>query len=118
MAKGMVRVGRAEQEVGCQERQDEGQNADAEQSGAGDGRDHFPRAWSTLIGGGKIKSGRLIGATDKDGMKPAKDPVHLRNQVATIYRAAGIEPEEYLTSSVGRPFPLVPDPKPVKDLLG
>lgn len=87
-------------------------------SGAGDGRDHFPRAWTTLIGGGKIEGGRVIGATDKDGMKPEKDPVHLRNQVATIYRAAGIEPEEYLTSSVGRPFPLVPDPKPVKDLLG
>ena len=85
--------------------------------GAGDGRDHFPRAWTTLIGGGPIEGGRVIGATDIDGKKPAKDPVHLRNQVATIYQAAGVDPQEYLTSGVGRPFPLVNDPQPVQALL-
>ncbi len=87
-------------------------------SGAGDGRDHFPRAWTTLIGGGRVPPGAVIGETDKDGKKPTKDPVHLKNQVATIYQAAGIDPKEYLTSSVGRPFPLVPDPQVVSSLVG
>jgi uncharacterized protein (DUF1501 family) len=86
-------------------------------SSGGDGRDHFPAVWSMLIGGGPTTEGQLYGQSNAKGTKPEKDPVHLRDMVATIYRAAGIDPDGSLKNSMGRPFPLVPDNKVVSDLF-
>ncbi len=83
----------------------------------GNGRDHFPRAWTTLIAGGKIDSGRVIGATDRKGEKVIKNPVTVQDQVATIYKAAGIDYQASLKSGFGRPFPLLPKGKPIKGLI-
>ncbi len=76
--------------------------------GSRDGRDHWPRVWTSLIGGGRIPAGAVIGESDEKGQKPAKRPVHVRELVATVYRAAGVDPEAHPYNSMGRPFPLVP----------
>lgn len=76
--------------------------------GGRDGRDHWPRVWSTLIGGGNIPGGIVVGESDAKGQKPTKRPVHVRELVATIYKAAGVDPEAHPANSMGRPFPLVP----------
>ena len=86
-------------------------------SSNGDGRDHHPRAWTTVIGGGDLPAGMVIGATDKKGHRPAKDPVHLSSQVATIYQAAGIDPETNLYSAMGRPMQLVIDGEIIQDFF-
>lgn len=87
--------------------------------GTRDGRDHWARCWTTLIGGGNIPAGAVVGASDEKAQKPLKDPVHLRELVATIYKASGIDHEAHPYNSMGRPFPLVPrGTQPVKSLTG
>lgn len=76
--------------------------------GSRDGRDHWARCWSTLIGGGKIPGGLVVGESDEKAQKPLKDAVHLRELAATVYRAAGVDHEAHPYNSMGRPFPLVP----------
>ena len=83
----------------------------------GNGRDHFPSAWSALIGGGNIAKGVVVGATDKKGEKVTKDPVSMPDLVATIYKAAGIDHEASLQSSFGRPFPLLAKGAPINKLI-
>lgn len=74
--------------------------------GSRDGRDHHPKVWSTLLGGGPFSKGFVFGDTDETGSKPIKptEAVHVRDLVATIYKAAGVDPEASLTNSFGRPF--------------
>lgn len=74
----------------------------------GDGRDHYPNAFSALIGGGPMKSGMVIGKTDKDGAKVTDDPVEIPDYIATLYHAAGIDYNFELKNSMGRPFGLTP----------
>ena len=38
------------------------------------GRDHWPQAWTILIGGGGIKGGRVVGSTDEIGAYPVERP--------------------------------------------
>ncbi|TGM87696.1 DUF1501 domain-containing protein [Leptospira bouyouniensis] len=74
--------------------------------GSRDGRDHHPKVWSTLIGGGPFQKGFVWGETDELGGKAIKanEAVHVRDLVATIYKAAGVDPDGELINSFGRPF--------------
>lgn len=74
--------------------------------GSRDGRDHHPKVWSTLMGGGPMDRGFVWGETDELGAKATKpnEAVHVRDLIATIYKAAGVDPEGELTNSFGRPF--------------
>ena len=83
----------------------------------GDGRDHFPRAFTTLIGGGGLPAGAVIGSTDEKGEKITADPVSVTDQVATIYAACGIDPQGNLKNSFGRPYPLAPGGKIIKGMV-
>ncbi|MBE7439963.1 MAG: DUF1501 domain-containing protein [Spirochaetales bacterium] len=86
-------------------------------SANGDGRDHYPSCWTMLVGGGPFHSGLLYGESDERGQKIVKDPAHLKDMVATIYHAAGVDPEGSLENSMGRPFPLVPEGRILTGLL-
>ena len=55
------------------------------------GRDHFPRAWSVVVGGGNIKGGLAYGATNAGG-EVKDNPVKIGNVYATLYRGLGIDP--------------------------
>ena len=78
--------------------------------GERDGRDHFPRVWTSLMGGGPVPRGAVFGESDKKAQRPAREDqaYHVRDVTATLYRAAGLDPEATLTTGSGRPFPLVP----------
>lgn len=86
-------------------------------SSNGDGRDHHPKVWTTLIGGGPLGRGRVIGQTDEKGARPVKDEVTVAEQMATIYAAAGLKTDAVLTTSFGRPFQLVPGSRPIQALF-
>jgi hypothetical protein len=81
------------------------------------GRDHFIRGWTVVLAGGGIKGGVVYGATDKDGMDVADNPVSEGDLFATIYTALGINPR--VKHYVGpRPVWATPEgSKPVKELL-
>ncbi|MDG2384316.1 MAG: DUF1501 domain-containing protein [Pirellulaceae bacterium] len=60
------------------------------------GRDHYPNAWSLAMAGCGIRPGVVFGATDKDGVDVARDPVDQRRLFATIFKALGLDPyQEY-----------------------
>ncbi|QDU64209.1 hypothetical protein Pan216_50980 [Planctomycetes bacterium Pan216] len=70
------------------------------------GRDHWPRCWSVVLGGGGMKGGEVVGATDKDGVAIVDEPVEVSNLFASLYKSVGIEPTTELRSPNGRPLRL------------
>lgn len=68
------------------------------------GRDHWPRSWSIVVGGGAMQGGQAYGSTDQDGMSVAENPVRIGDVFATIYRALGIDPTTQVRDPIGRPF--------------
>ncbi|MEO1995256.1 MAG: DUF1501 domain-containing protein [Planctomycetaceae bacterium] len=83
------------------------------------GRDHYPAAnWCVLAGGG-VRSGQLIGSTDKAGVRPSADTEIAPDDIgASILHALGIDHHrEYHTKS-GRPVSLIPQGTPIAGLFG
>jgi len=82
------------------------------------GRDHWPRSWSVVMGGGGMKSGQAIGATDKDGVDVADRPVGVMDLVATMTKTMGISLDTQYTSPRGRPLKIVDGGTPIPELVG
>jgi uncharacterized protein (DUF1501 family) len=74
---------------------------------ANKGRDHFPRAWSFVMAGGGIQGGRVIGETNAQGTRVAKDEVKPVDLFATMAHCLGLESGKENISSAGRPITLV-----------
>lgn len=82
------------------------------------GRDHFPAAWTTVLGGGGIQGGQVVGKTSADGTTVEERPVPVPDFMATICRAVGVDPTKQNLSNVGRPIRLADaGAKPVKEVL-
>ncbi len=72
-----------------------------------DGRDHWPRGFACLVGGGGLRAGQLIGATDPEGRGRAPvAAVPVEDLTATVLAALAIDPEDTLSTPAGRPVPL------------
>jgi hypothetical protein len=73
----------------------------------GQGRDHYPNAWSTVIAGGGIRGGSVFGRTSADGTTVEDPrPVSVPDFLATIFQALGVDHTNPNMSNVGRPIPL------------
>jgi hypothetical protein len=82
------------------------------------GRDHFPVAWSVVLGGGGVRGGQAFGQTGKDGMTAGDRPVAVPDLLATVCLALGIDPAKQNMSNVARPIRIVDlSAKPVKEVL-
>jgi hypothetical protein len=55
------------------------------------GRDHWGRAWSTVLMGGGIKGGQVIGRTDQNGATVEDRPVTAADFMATICQILAID---------------------------
>ncbi|MEZ6058526.1 MAG: DUF1501 domain-containing protein [Planctomycetaceae bacterium] len=55
------------------------------------GRDHWPQVSCALLAGGGMKTGQVIGATNRLGEHPQERPVHFGEVFATLYRNMGID---------------------------
>jgi hypothetical protein len=72
------------------------------------GRDHWPRVNSALLAGGGMRTGQVIGATNRLGEYAKERPAHIQEIVATIYHNLGIDPDSTtITDPTGRPQHLV-----------
>src|SRR5262249_42070848 len=60
------------------------------QRGDKPGRDHYPRAWSSVLVGGGIKGGQAVGKTDKEGAEVIERPTSALDFLATVCKALGI----------------------------
>jgi len=67
-------------------------------------RDHWPHCFTALLAGGGTKRGFVYGESDRSGAYPARDPVHIGDLAATIYRAVGIDAATEIHDATGRPF--------------
>ncbi len=82
------------------------------------GRDHFPAAWSTVLAGGGVQGGQVVGHTGDDGMKVTDRPVNVQDFLATLCGCMGIDGRGENLSNVGRPIYIVdPDAKPIKEII-
>jgi hypothetical protein len=84
----------------------------------GNGRDHFPNAWSTVLAGGGIQGGQAFGSTGASGEKVEGRSVQVSDFLATVCLALGIDPLKFNNSNVGRPIRIVEKgADPVKEVL-
>lgn len=67
------------------------------------GRDHWPQCWSLALGGGGIRGGHVIGASDAKGAYVEDRMITMGDIYATIYKAFGIDWEKTYMTPIGRP---------------
>jgi hypothetical protein len=72
------------------------------------GRDHWAPVNGALLAGGGMKTGQVIGSTDKDAAYAKDNPIHYHDVLATVYHNLGIDPHAMVTDVSGRPMPILP----------
>jgi hypothetical protein len=74
----------------------------------GGGRNHWAKAWSTVLFGGGIKGGQVVGQTDGQGAEVAERPISVPDFLATICTILGIDYKRNNTPpGVNRPIPII-----------
>ncbi len=81
------------------------------------GRDHFARAWSCVVGGGDLKGGLAVGATNSDGTAVDTEPFSSEDLMTTVCKGLGISTEKTFTSKNGRPMKIAGGGKIISDLV-
>ncbi|HEV8060222.1 MAG TPA: DUF1501 domain-containing protein [Gemmataceae bacterium] len=82
------------------------------------GRDHWASAGVACMGGGGLRNGEIVGETNALGETVLDSPVAPQDLAATIYHALGVPLHTWYRTPDGRPVELVPEGKPVKQLVG
>ncbi|HWB03224.1 MAG TPA: DUF1501 domain-containing protein [Verrucomicrobiales bacterium] len=82
------------------------------------GRDHWPQVSCALLAGGGMKTGQVIGATDRLGGEIAERGVHFGEVFATLYHQLGIDANRVTIPDLsGRPHYLVDGWLPMPELI-
>lgn len=82
-----------------------------------DGRSHWPAAGFALLAGGGLKTGQVVGETDRLGEQATGRPFSPSNILATLYHVLGINPSQTLPDHAGRPQYLLDDREPIRQLI-
>ena len=83
----------------------------------GAGRDHWPQVSCALMAGGGMKTGQVIGATNRLGEYASNRPVTFGEIFATLYRNLGINPETTtINDPTGRPQHVIDSP-PLREVV-
>jgi hypothetical protein len=81
------------------------------------GRDHWPQVSCALLAGGGLRTGQVIGATNRLGEHASSRPVEFGEVFATLYHNLGVDPAgSLLTDPSGRPQHLA-DGLPMRELV-
>ena len=83
------------------------------------GRDHWPSVSCALLAGGGMRTGQVIGATDRHAAQARERPVHFQEVFATLYHNLGIDVNRAtVTDHSGRPHYLVDgNMQPIRELV-
>jgi hypothetical protein len=91
------------------------------QTTSGGGRNHWARAWSTVLAGGGIRGGQVIGRTNRDAAEVLERPISVVDFLATVCEILGIDyTRQNRAPGVERPIPIVDtskEPKVVAELI-
>jgi uncharacterized protein (DUF1501 family) len=81
------------------------------------GRDHWPQVSAAILAGGGMRTGQVIGSTNRLGEHAQDRPVHFQELFATLYRNLGINSATTtLRDPSGRPQYLV-EREPLRELI-
>ena len=81
------------------------------------GRDHWPAVSFALLSGGGMRTGQVIGETNRLGEVPKNRPVHFQEVFATLYENLGIDPSTTVPDRNGRPMPLLDRWNPIPEVV-
>jgi hypothetical protein len=81
------------------------------------GRDHWPPVSFALLAGGGMRTGQVIGATNRYGEVPRDRPVTFQSVFATLYDRLGIGPDAFVRDRGGRPMYLLDKFEPIREVL-
>ena len=82
------------------------------------GRDHWPQVGCALVAGGGMKTGQVIGQTDRLGGQIVERPVHFGEVLATLYHQLGLDANKTTIQDLaGRPQYLVDHHQPLPELI-
>ena len=85
---------------------------------ASGGRDHWPAVSCAVLAGGGMRTGQVIGSTDRLGGEANERPVHFGEIFATLYDRVGINANQVtLPDLSGRPQYLVDGWEPLKEVI-
>lgn len=71
------------------------------------GRDHYPRAWTSVVAGGGFGRGVLLGSSGKDGNQAQGRVVKAADLYKTFAHLLGLQADEENISRSGRPITVV-----------
>jgi uncharacterized protein (DUF1501 family) len=80
------------------------------------GRDHWPNAYSTVVAGGGLKRGLVLGETDRHGGEVLTRPVAPADLLATLWHQLGIDPTTEIYDRLKRPH-RVSDGRVIRELI-
>jgi hypothetical protein len=72
----------------------------------GPGRNHWHKAFSSLLVGAGVRGGLAYGKTDEYGVLPVENPVHVHDYHATILHLMGLDHTRLTYRYAGRDFRL------------
>ena len=83
------------------------------------GRAHWPQVSCALLAGGGLRTGQVIGSTDRNAAEARDRPVHFQEVLATIYHNLGIDVSTATVRDYnGRPHYLVDDGRqPITEII-
>ena len=82
------------------------------------GRDHWPPVSCAIMAGGGMRTGQVIGSTNRLGEFAKERPVHMQEIFSTLYHNVGLDPgSTTLDDPTGRPQFLVDYRDPIRELV-
>lgn len=81
------------------------------------GRNHWSRAYSTVLAGGGTCRGKIVGRTDRLAGEVVDGPISPKDILATIYHLAGIDPRTILADRFGQPHPIAGEGRILGEVL-
>lgn len=81
------------------------------------GRDHYPKAFSSVLWGGGVNGGQVYGKTDK-GIEVTEAKVGVPDFNATIAYALGLPLDTVIYSPTKRPFTVADKGQPITSIFG
>ncbi len=82
------------------------------------GRDHWYEVAMCFLAGGGMRTGQVVGKSNKNAERAVDRPVHLQEVFATLYHNLGIDVERTtITDPAGRPQYLLDRRQPISELI-
>lgn len=82
------------------------------------GRDHWPRVTFAMLAGGGMKTGQVIGQTNRFAEEPVSRPIHYQDVIATLYHNLGVDTAHTTIPDLnGRPQYVSEVHTPIRELV-